>query len=648
MLAPDWTWWTTVPLIVVTVLLVWIPGALLASGLGAGRWQSVAIAPILSVSLFSVGGIAFDLAGISWGVGPMLVCGLVVPGLVWAVRLALARSGRKLFGLETPTVDVRAVVLGTLVAAGVAVGIIVAASGRPGDIPQMPDVISHLGMVRYFLDHRTISSLVADGFNRPSAPGFYPAAFHGIAATLVMIMHVPVVVADAVVLLVASAFVWPLGLMFLVGSLLDARPRALIATGLVGAAATGFPYLLLVYGPLWPLAFAFAHLPVVIALFGLGVRQAFAGKSFLSAALMFVLALPGLALAHTSAVFVVAVACFAILAAALARHGAESSGGWLWRWAPLVGLLVAGIGAVVVLAYLAPEGLRKTNYGHVVVPKGLALLVTLWSSRDNLHQLTGFLLLALTVLGAVVAFRIRGAWWLPATWLWFLALAFATNVVDATVTWPLTWPWYNVAVRMQAIAVIFGAPLAGLGLGAVFGAALRLPRVGRPAAGLVGVLACLLVAGQVSATVYHVNRYYLVPSKERARLTPAEADALRQISAILPDDAVVAANPWKGGQYLQAIGPETSLVPTETAASLDPEMMLVASRLDQVRDDPAVCAAVHRDRVTYALTGGRQTWASTGRNAAYRGIDAVSEAKGFRPITRSGPYTLWEVPPCKE
>lgn len=648
MLAPDWTWWTTVPVIVVTVLVLWIPGTVLAKGLGATWWPAVAVAPALTVSLVAVGGIAIDLAGLSWGIGTLLMVGLLLPALVWVARWMLVRSGRRVPRLEVPAVDPRAVVLGVLVAAGVALGVLVTAQTRPGDIPQMPDVISHLGIVRYFLDNGTISSLVADGFNRPSAPGFYPAAFHAVAATLVMLTGAPVVVADTVVLLVASAFVWPVGLIFLVGSLLDARSRTLVATGLVASAALGFPFLLLVYGPLWPLAFSFTLVPAIITLFALAVRGLLAHGPWLVAAVTAVVIGPGLALAHTSAVFVAMVACFVILAAALVSFGRESTGNWALRWSPLVGLLVAGVVGVVALAYVAPEGMKNTNYGHFGWRKALAGLVTLWSRREDTHQVASILLLALMVVGAVVAFRTRGARWLAVTWLWFLGLAFANSAIDATVTWPLTWPWYNVPVRTQAVATLFGLPLAALGVSALIGAAVRLPRGGRVAAGLMTAVVAVLVGVQAWAISFHLDRYYVLFTPERARLLPEEAAALEELSDVLPDEAVVATSPWKGGQFLPAIGPEQVLIPTETAVNLDPDMMLIGTELDGVLEDPQVCAAVQREGVTHVITGGRETWNAAGRTAPYEGIEDISQAEGFTPVVTAGPYTLWQMPTCQE
>ena len=255
---------------------------MIARSLGAKWWPALAVAPGLTVSVIALFGILTDRLGIPWSLGSLAIVCLLLPGTLWAGRAALSTRGHRLPELEGPDADMRATLLGIATAATVAIAIVTTAQVRPGDIPQMPDVISHLGMVRYFLDNGTISSLVADGFNAPAAPGFYPAAFHAVAANLVLLTGAPVIIVDTVLLLVASALIWPVGLMYLVASLRGTTPRTLLATGLVASAGLGFPFLLLVQGPLWPLVFSMTMLPAAIALFLVVVRGADARTSWLS------------------------------------------------------------------------------------------------------------------------------------------------------------------------------------------------------------------------------------------------------------------------------------------------------------------------------------------------------------------------------
>lgn len=637
MLAPDWTWLTSAPVILAAVALFWIPGSLLGAALGAGRWPSIAMAPVLTTSLISVGGILCGAVGIRWALGPILLFCLLLPAILLLIRLLVKRPPR----LDAPAVRVGEVLAGGAVAALVAIVTVLGGITHPGDIPQQPDAIFHLGAVRYFLDTGSISSLTANGFNAPDAPGFYPAALQGVTATLVVLTNAPIVIAMQAVLLVTAALIWPLGLIFMTGVFFPGQRNLLLVSGALASVIPGFPFLLLVWGPLWPLEFGFAQIPAVVAVLVLGLAQGFGRKSWLSAALLVVATLPGISLAHTSATFAVLVTGFAFAAGQSWRFAHESERGrGASRWAPLGTLVAGGLAFFYLSTKVASQGMLETSYGRVQGQvQALVDMLILWSPRHSIFPIGGSAVLLLILFGALYALVSRRGASLVVSWAVFMVLGYLTSFLPGSLTWQFTWPWYNLPIRLQGVAAIYGVPLAALG--SVW--LLHQMRSRWVATGAVVVLAGIvlvqiLMNAFVLAKVYGFGGTY-------ALVNSGEVAALREFSRRMPDNAVVAADPWKGGMFLYVVGPEETLVHTVQSRGVD--MDLVAAGLDRVRSDPAVCAAVHRQRVTYAITGGAPYVSAGNQVKAYAGIDAVSTAKGFRVVDRSGPYTLWKVPDCQ-
>lgn len=667
MLAPDWTWWDTAPVFLATVVLLWLPGVGLAAALGARWWPSVAVAPVLTGSLVVVGGVLSGWSGIAWRPPAFLVWLLGVPALAWGVRLGLGRAGllpgRRRRDPESTDAGppVWAVVAGLATAGVIGTCVVVLSTGAPGNIPQGNDTIYHLGLVRAFVDSGNISALTADAFNHPAAPAFYPALLQGLAASVVMLTHAPGPIAVQAVLLAATALVWPLGLMFLVRSVLPGGRGVVYLTGALSWAFAGFPANLLGYGPVWPVVLGYAYAPAALGVLGVGLRHLLSGRNAAMPWVLLALTLPGLVAAHVSALFVVAIGAAAFVLATTWRlaHGGKGAavpvGGttrpldgaaapstWsapVRRWAPFALVLVGVIAGFAVLTVIAPSGMVETAYGRTTLSKGAVAAVTLWGPPGSRLSWSGAVLLLITVLGAVAVLRRRAGGWLALCWIGLALLGFFAHVVPADRLWPLTWPWYNVPARIQGASAVFGVPLAAYGASALLAriAALR-PALRRVGAGLVGLAVAVLIAVQTANGVRTLGPYY-TPREGQGWISAGEADALRRLSAAMPADAVVAADPFTGAAFLGIVGPQRIFIPTEKASS--PDIILVADGLTRVQTDPLVCHAVQRQHITYVITGGRRSLKT------YDGIHLVSPAEAFVKVAQEGPYTLWRVPTCE-
>jgi hypothetical protein len=586
------------------------------------------------------------------------------------------------------------------IAVGIAaVGLAVAflpVAGHPSSFPQQPDTIQHLGIVQWMLGRGDISTLHAGGFVFPSGTGFYPAGFHDVVVTVVQLCDLvgiggaTPVVGATMVSLATAAVVWPLGCVLLVRTLLGPGLGVTLATGVTATAFSAFPLWLMGYGVLWPNLLGYALVPAALARLVVAVAPARRGVHLVHevhgldtpgvhavhevrdgrwgaprAAVLLVAGLPGIAIAHPNALITVAVlGVLVAVEAALTRA-------WTWRRERprrAVGLVAGTLGGLVVIVIgyalvsqrmasmresnpLGAEMSLRTAFGQAVLqsPRG----------APPLH-----LLGAVVVVGAVaLLWRTaagRSARWVVAALAVTAALwVMVVGVDDAATRW-FTWPWYNNPPRLAALVVVPAVVCAA--------AALSLPerlvrwwfgrrRAGGPtsvpgwATGVAVASAVLVPAGFVVATGGYVDQHremidrYWHPSTYRSWASDAELQALRELSRYIGPDDVTAANPWNGATYLYLVSGRELLIPSEKVRSPG-DRALLAERLDDVGSDPEVCAAVRRQHVRFAITGGRP-FSSGGTDwKTYPGIAGVVDSPAFSKVATAGPYTLWELTDC--
>lgn len=700
------TWTAALPIGAVALVVLFLPGWFAARLVGARGFLTLAVAPAISVTTISVGGVLSAAVGLPWR--PLTLLGWVL--LTWVIALvvglALARGQSRAGRDRRPdAVDFVREWVGPLVAVAVAaIGLAVAflpVAGHPSSFPQQPDTIQHLGIVQWMLGREDISTLHAGGFVFPSGTGFYPAGFHDVVVTVVQLCDLvgiggaTPVVAATMVSLATAAIVWPVGCVALARTVLAPTLATTLATGVVATAFSAFPLWLMGYGVLWPNLLGYALMPSALACLVIATRPQSsprltpAARPDLSvnqvdeaadplptsqqdspgrwrAVVILVAGVPGIALAHPNAVISIAVLGLLVLVEALLSRA------WTWRDGrpraalALAGGVVAGLAVVAVGFVLVTQrmtSMRQSNpLGPEMSPRTAFDQVVLHSPRGAppLHVLG-----AVVVIGALVLLwrgpvgRRSRRWVVAALALTAGLWVMVVGVDDETTRW-FTWPWYNNPPRLAALIVLPAFLCAA--------AALALPAhlvhrwSGRRSAGsptsrpwwpsaVATALAVLVPAGFVVATGGYVDQHremidrYWHPSKYRSWASDAELAALRELSRHIGPDDVTAANPWNGATYLYLVSGRELLIPSEKVRSPG-DRALLAERLDEVGSDPQVCAAVRRQHVRFAITGGRP-FSSGGTDwKTYPGIAAVPDSDAFTKVATAGPYTLWRVTTC--
>jgi len=685
------TWPEAVGAFLVGMALLFVPGTVAGLLARLRPLSAMALGPVLSTTCLAVAGIVAPVLGLRWGVAPLGAGVLCLWVGAYAVGAAQGRLGRRVpwlgspgrLGAEPPAGETsvtpavgrsrRSRTLGrpgrwsrlvawadtTSVAtvAGVAVAFVavgytlVRVSGTPEAFPQHPDTIFHLADAQWFIERGDISSLTANGYITTSHTGFYPAAFHGFTATIAEWSGVPVVVATSVFVLAIAGVVWPLGCITLAQTLLGRRTPVVLAAALASVAFTGFPYFLMGFGVLWPNLFGEtllpAYLAALVAVVGSRARPPLDVAPRLTAAALLVVGAPGLGLAHPNAVMSFGV--FAVIYLVGIALGAA----WARRDRPLrlLATVIAVAASLAVIyagaTWVRPDAMLQTGAIGPELPVHDALRDLLClAPRGAAYLPILSVVLAIGVVALLV--RHRGARWLVAATAVMYGLYWVNVTVDTEFLRNFTWPWYNNAVRLQAVGVLPAALTAAAGLVGVSDLLARLARrlTGRHLVASAAVLTVFVLTSHLYLGAHgQILHRYFHPKSANSWASPSELRSLHALSAAIPDDAVVAANPWNGGTYLYVVSGRHLLIPTEKA-NTPGDRELLSLKLDQVGTDRDACAAATRQHVEWAITGGRPfSWVGN-RMKEYVGIDGVGRSPAWEKVEQVGHYTLYHRIDC--
>lgn len=619
--------------------LVVVPGLVAAWSLGIRRLEAALLAPALGICLVLLAGAVAGALHVPWtpAVGALSTLALA------AVPRLLTRRGRATAGDAASPREWAGAAVGGTVSAAVFTYVTIAAVRTPEAIPQQPDTVFHLGAGAWLSNHRSASFLDAGQFVW-TGPSWYPGGFQSLSSTPTGWLGIPVTVASLAVLLVVGGVVVPAGLMLLVRAALGRGFLPLAIAGVMSTAFVAFPYSFMAAGVLWSNLLAQALVPFVLALLWLALRSG--SSPLLPWVLSGGLLLAGVYAAQPNGLFSIGLLAYPMLVVGLAPWRAErrTRARSLW-W----GLAILSAPLAVLLTAVLPRASFLTNDLRDPPDLRYAVLVGLKVGEAPLLPGAGPLLV-LVVVGAAWSLLERGR---PSWIAWGLVLAVALYCVPSALpeatSRRVTWPWANDGVRLLALVAVPATVCVTAGAVALSrGLAVVLNRRGSwwaatLAVGLVLMLALASVPQRrdAVAATYHPRE----PGQWWVR--PSEIEALRDLARSVPDDAVVAANPWRGGTYLYAIAGVRTAFPTEKQTTSERDLLL-SSRLDVLETDHEVCDLVTEMGVRYVLTGGSaQRDATAEQIRDFRGVDQVGLRSAFAAVAKAGPYTLWRVPPCE-
>ena len=681
---------------VVAIILLMLPGALAARVLGCRGVGTIALAPLITCAVYGVLGCAYAIVGMPSG--PVTL--FAVPSVIFGAgafvrsRIERGRAGAPAVGAHVreraPRVHPlreRALTLfghdisWAAFAASVAVivGLVTCATvflpslGSPDAFSQNYDNAFHMSRVRTFMDTGVYSSL---------AGGFYPSAWHCLAALVGVTCQASVPMAISASMVAIEGVAYPLSMFVLLAALFPTRPRRVVLGCLACTMIAYFPWRIMLFGPLYPNVLSFSLMTAVAGVFVVLVDTETERPRRIRAAILFVIGGISLALAQPNGVFsagVFLIPCCLVAAARWARAAGASRGLSVLAALGCALLIVAIWVALLCLPFFKPI----VTYPRDTPVNWLQALK--WAFHFSFvikrpQFMAGFIV-ALGGLGLVV--ERRGRWvafgYALTVALYVVAISFSGQLREA-----LTGFWYNDYHRLAAAAAVFAIVPLSVGLDYVVGAIYAIARklvcvkkagaLPRAAAVVCGLVACVVLAGMYvlnsrpvrflpeqyksygyDAVMYEMRDMYGCGEHgETGPLDAPERAFLDRVADEVGHDAVIVNQPYDGSVFGYALD-DLNLLFKQYNPPDDPAVAEICLHARELATDPAVRVAIDEVDAAYVLQldqgAGPQDMNEKGSfylngygKESWEGINLINdETPGFTPVLAEGDMRLYRV-----
>ena len=463
-------------------LVAMAPGLVVLAALGVRGGWAMCASPAVTLALLGVSGIVDAKLGIpSSALTALVVPAALVIAAAVLVRLVRGERGANLLpqsiearGEATMTPAMMA--LYVVVGLGVGYFMFVSLMHNYESLESGRDIAHHLNGVWAFAESGNFSSLSmslylteADQAINPIGAGFYPSAWYALCAVLVQTGAMNAATAMNAVNYVMSSVAWPLSVLALM-SWAFPRSRRIVACGSVACVSfMGFPWRLLDFGPIFPALASFALVPVAAWTFVRILDPGLDGPDLMRRVAVFLIAMVGVALTQTSAVFIVALLLIPCVAGVILRR----EGGWQVRGRDVPAAAVA----ILWLAFCAVcwVGINRLPLMRSVVDfDQWEYNVSLWQALVNVAtvaytfpgnpEIPQPVPAILVLLGLVWMLRNRSNRWVGVAYLMALVIVMGNSTLSGLPRHILSGFWYGDANRVAAIASMFACPVAAIGL----------------------------------------------------------------------------------------------------------------------------------------------------------------------------------------
>lgn len=642
------SWFGLLPAFFVAAALLIVPGWAVLCASGARWTSSILFAAPVSLGLVGVGTVGAGAGDVGWNIAVYAVFSACVVIVALALRWLVSRRWGTVElspAIERPSVWLLLpVVLSALV-----IGFpLVRAFGQPDAFSQTFDAVFHLNASRFAAETGVASPFRILEMTSAGGPtDFYPSVWHALVALVIQLTGTSPAPATIAMVLAVATLVWPLSALAFATTMVRLRrvPAALAVAAIVGM--SGFPYLLVDYGVLYPNYLAYATIPSLLALMACAVSLAqHRLLPVQSAILGALIGAAGVALTHPNAAMLV-LACAIPALAILAFRIVRSSPTALRIIVVVVACLVVALAYALVWETVRPSaassGWRRTTtmpeaFGEFVLGAGYG-------------RAAAWVIAPFAVVGAVHLLRSksRGLWAVGA-WILIGGLYMVVaGMENQDLRYAITGVWFNNAPRLAAAIPLLAVPLAIVGLTVAWerGRSWCAARIGSATTWvLAGLLVAAVVVGPlrtIAAETGKISTRYA--AGQSARLVDADELALiEQLPELLPPDSVVAVNPWRGGAMAYALeGVDVTHKHLITADN--PDLDLIDNELRDAVEGSQVCEAIQREGVNYVLDFPLPE--VHGGNHAYPGLDDLEDSSAVELVASVGDAKLYRVTACE-
>ena len=494
-------------------LVMMIPGFAFSRLMRLCRLDSLLVAPLFSLAFLEIVSIIFSKLGISasWcSIG--IVC-LLMFGVCGALVL-LEKRGRKSQGMAScDSIWWLILVLYCVVAIILATRMYVLPLDGPSSFAQDSDNSFHLAAIRSFVDTGDYSTLNVGLYQDmhlssivSTSSGFYPAAWHMLAALVASFSSQDVAFAANVTNYVMLLAIFPFSMLFFLKTLFPNKIRLVAAGAAVLFAFNGFPWgtLISVSGPLFPNTLGLMLVPACAALFILSID---ADRNKTTRLLLFSSFLVGvfaLGVAHPNSIFVMVVFLAPFVVYRFSKWYVSKKEEKLIAGRAPFGVVFASFTIPVIIiaviwtaCFLSPLFKGVTSFTWAPTASHLQAVVNAVALSYRLPA-GNYILAVLVAVGFFALLREKENAWLAFSYMFAVAIYIIGSSTTGFVQHFFAGFWYTDPYRLGACACLVAIPIAAVGFEVLWSLVLKLfnklayARWAKYAAGLVcfAVIVC--------------------------------------------------------------------------------------------------------------------------------------------------------------
>ncbi|WP_309128009.1 DUF6541 family protein [Microbacterium sp.] len=632
-----WDWLAMLPVMVVAIAVVLLPGLLIGAALRVRGVLLWGFAPAAGVAALAVSAGGLGILGVGWSVWTAGIAVLLLAGMAALIGHSLAPAK-----LEVVRPG-HGVAVAAAVAAGALLGMVRMASliRSPDSVSQTNDATFHLNALRFISDSGSASSL--DLLGAIDTSGFYPAAWHAVASTVAALTGADVVrVANATSLAIAGP-IWVLSITSFVWCTARGARAATIAAALMSPALLAFPFYALDFGVLYPYALSVAVLPGVLAVLvalAASHRDGGAGTETVRRRWLAIVAsavgLAAIALAQPAALLIWVIGAVSLVLWIVHKEWAGSGRRRrIWLLVTAFAVVVAAALVWAVLMRFSPSVLWSSRKSLIPAVVDLVL-------NDSIGPGPAVTMSALAIAGIVVVVCRR-----PLRWLLLYGAAIsvltlvAVSVRNEAIRGLLS-AWYADPHRFIMMMPLVVIPLAAIGVAGILRLIGRRSRTASLVVGAV-VAGVLLVETTVWAVIDARSERSDYGVTATSYLSIDERLLLERLPHYVDRDDRVLGDPSAGAAFGYALS-GVDVVPRTWSMPNDAAHTVLGEELVDLADEPAVCEALASTGIDYVLDFGQST-AGAGRQDM-PGLTGFADAAGFRKVAQQGDASLWRITGC--
>lgn len=684
-----------------SVLLLYCPGYLVFRGLGFGRFAGLACAPLATLVVCSIATIAFHKMGLfcAWYLllSVTVLLGFFVylagnrvnafraPGISNLKSRNLTRSSS--VSLEKKGVAAICPVLYVLFAALIYCFMFVVNVDDASSFVQYYDNMHHINSIQGFLLSGNWSSFDIEVYPNASngeiAPvsssfGFYPSAWHCVAAFAASLTGCSVPIAENASVAVFVVVVFPLGMCLMLAKLFADKPLVCLFGALVVPACAFYPWRLITFGPLYPNIASMSLIPGAAYLFFMIMEEGITRPQRVIRVATFVMALGSMAFSQPNTLFTLGLFLAPYLVVLFSKLPAR------WHDNRLRSRIFAGLAATItmivlwLICYKLPPLQPVIQYSWPSYTNAARAFGDVVHTRYLHHPGQLALSIAASV-GIVAAIIDKRRFWLVLSFALASVIYMVVAFSDEGIRHVLAGFWYTDPNRIIAFLMIFMMPLVSWGLAS---SAYFLGRIIRyiggdfsksdlccpailPACSIIVALFFAiwnywpnyLITGQVcKENAFDVAGMYMrdaFQDSNNAFFDHQERSFVKEAQAIVDPDKGIANNPNDGS--VSAFGASGANVvyrfykeadsPDELGSSV-----IVRTKLNEIAESEEVKQAVRDLNIEYVLILDRGSHGGVGFCGIYndadkwRGIDDIKDdTPGFELMLADDDMRLYRI-----